>query len=52
MLLISSSVSGLNRTMSSTRFRNSGRKWRRSSAMTRVAGAFPDVPSGVMPSIR
>jgi len=39
----SDSVRDLNSTMSSTRLRNSGRKWRRSSARTRVPGVGLDL---------
>jgi hypothetical protein len=49
--LISSSSSGLNSTTSSTRLRNSGRKWWRSSP-TAIARLLADAPLASMPSSR
>src|SRR3954454_11559378 len=52
MFSISPRVSGLNSTVSSTRLRNSGRKWPRSSAITRSRASGLSWPSAVTPSSR
>ena len=52
MRSISASVSGLNSTMSSSRFRNSGRKYPRISAITRSRASGLISPSAVASATR